>query len=45
MQDECVTALAVLPSGDLVSGDVDGTIRIWDTNSGKVKQTISRTVH
>ena len=34
-------SLAVLPNGDLVSGGEDGTIKVWDTNDGKVKKSLS----
>jgi len=30
-----VTALAVLPDGRLVSGSLDGTVRVWDVQTGR----------
>jgi WD40 repeat protein len=36
-----ILSLAVLPNGDLVSGSWDQTIKIWNTNDGSVKQTLT----
>ncbi|HSS49527.1 MAG TPA: TIR domain-containing protein [Thermoanaerobaculia bacterium] len=33
-------ALAVLPAGRVVSGSSDGTLRMWDVESGKTLQTL-----
>ncbi|MEA2599552.1 MAG: hypothetical protein QOF89_544 [Acidobacteriota bacterium] len=35
-----VNAVAVLPSGRVVSGSDDGTLRVWDLESGRTLQTL-----
>jgi WD40 repeat protein len=34
-------ALTILPNGDIVSGSVDITIKIWNPNDGTLKQTLN----
>ena len=36
-----IFALAVLPNGDLVSGSSDKTIKIWNTQDGTLKKTLT----
>jgi WD40 repeat protein len=36
-----ITSLVLLKNGDLASGSEDSTIKIWELNTGKVKQTLS----
>ena len=35
-----INALVVLPNGDLASGSSDDTIKIWNINSGTLKETL-----
>ena len=39
--DERILSLVVLSNGDLASGGDYNTIKIWDTNNGSVKQTLT----
>jgi len=36
-----VTSLTLLKNGDLVSGTELGTIYVWDSDTGSVKQTLN----
>ena len=36
-----VTAVAVLPSGNIISGAMDKTVKVWDTTSGKCVKTLT----
>ena len=36
-----VTAVAVLPSGNIISGAMDKTVKVWDTTTGKCVQTLT----
>jgi WD40 repeat protein len=38
---ECVSALATLKNGDLISGSCDSTIKIWNIETGKLKITLN----
>jgi WD40 repeat protein len=35
-----VTALIILPNGFVVSGSLNGEIKIWDPNDGTLKNTL-----
>lgn len=45
--DAFVQAVAVLPGGEVVSASFDGTLRVWDLASGRVRLTLgpSRETH
>jgi WD40 repeat protein len=39
---DSVWVLALLPNGDLASGSIDNTIKIWSVSSGRCLMTLSR---
>merc|ERR1711976_1132070 len=41
LQSMDIMCVAALPSGDVVSGSADGTVRIWDSATGETKEQFS----